>query len=351
MRAMGFGPAMILGAWKRLVLLALSLFVLALPMPMAAAEHSPPRIVAIGDLHGDYEAWRAVAAAAGLMDAHGRWAAGKTIFVQTGDVVDRGPNSLAIIHDLMRLQKEASHASGKVVALVGNHEAMNVTGDLRYVAPEDFAAFRDSQSERRREKVYSANRASLEQAARAKDPNIDSRTIKQQWLAETPLGWVEHRAAWSPKGAVGRWILSNPAVVLIDGSVFVHGGISPAYASVSLAEINRRIRAALQAQTSDPKSILEDELGPLWYRGLVPPAAPPAAEISATLAALGAKRIVVGHTPMLAGIAVLREGRVIDVDTAMSKFYGGKLSYLEIIGERVVPHLVERPLANGALKP
>ena len=74
-----------------------------------------------------------------LVDDNGRWIGGDTVLVQTGDVVDRGPDSLKIIQDLMRLQREAPRAHGQVIALVGNHEAMNLTGDLRYVSAGDYA--------------------------------------------------------------------------------------------------------------------------------------------------------------------------------------------------------------------
>ena len=78
----------------------------AVLMPSAAVpQPAPQRIVAIGDLHGDFEAWRAIAAAAGIADAKGKWTGGNATLVQMGDVVDRGPDSLKIIHDLMRLQR------------------------------------------------------------------------------------------------------------------------------------------------------------------------------------------------------------------------------------------------------
>ena len=48
-----------------------------------AIAQQPQRIVAVGDLHGDYQAWMTIARAAGMIDAHGHWAGGKTILVQT----------------------------------------------------------------------------------------------------------------------------------------------------------------------------------------------------------------------------------------------------------------------------
>src|SRR5690348_16103351 len=120
---------------------------------VAASPPQPDRIVAIGDLHGDFSVWRDISGAAGLVDAAGHWAGGRTTLVQVGDVVDRGPETLKILRELMRLQKEAPKQGGRVVALVGNHEAMNMTGDLRYTVPADYAAFATARSPAFREKL------------------------------------------------------------------------------------------------------------------------------------------------------------------------------------------------------
>ncbi len=339
--------------------------VLALAMPAAAVASSPlHRIVAVGDLHGDFAVWQDIIRAAQLVDDQGHWIGGDAVLVQTGDVVDRGPDSLKIIQDLMRLQSEALRAHGQVIALVGNHEAMNVTGDLRYVSAADYAAFTDRRSAQRREDVYTANKAAIETAYRQHDPQMTSDAIKQAWIEATPLGHIEHQIAWSPDGKIGKWIVSNPAVVLLDGNLFVHGGISPAYASLPIAEINRQVKAALMAQATSPQSVINDPLGPLWYRGLAianadgesaPSTGTSAAAASATpaeppiedqlehlLSAYGAKRIVIGHTPTLTGIAVLYGGRLIRIDTGNSSVYGGKVSYLDILDGTPIPHVVER---------
>ena len=83
---------MVLRLWRHLCLW-LAVVLVVVPSSPAAAQSSK-RIVAVGDLHGDYEAWTAIARDAGLVDARGRWAGGTTIFVQTGDITDRGPDSL-----------------------------------------------------------------------------------------------------------------------------------------------------------------------------------------------------------------------------------------------------------------
>ena len=108
-----------------------------------------------------------IARGAGLINAGGHWAGGKTILVQLGDITDREPDSLKIIRSLQQLQREAPRTGGKVIVVLGNHEAMNLLGDNRYTTPGEFAAFVDGNSAARRDRIYEANRAQLEAAARA----------------------------------------------------------------------------------------------------------------------------------------------------------------------------------------
>lgn len=341
-------------------LMALSLAILLLVPGGAMAASSPQRIVAIGDLHGDYGAWIDLARAAGLVDPRGRWTGGKTILVQMGDITDREPDSLKIIRHLQKLRTEASRAGGKVVVILGNHEAMNLLGDNRYTTPGEYAAFVDSQSAARREAAYQGNRIAIETQYRIGAPAMTTSAIHAAWINATPLGWVEHRIAWAPTGELGKWATGNPAIAKIGGTVFVHGGISAEYSKFPLDRINQFVAAAMKSADDSPKSILTDPLGPLWYRGLIgrdadaeavrgPTAVrlSPDDEISAALTAYGAKRMVIAHTPILAGITITAGGRLARVDTGNSRFYNGQLSYLEIIGDRLVPHAVTRVLSAG----
>ena len=331
-------------------------FVIAWALAASAALASslaPERIVAIGDLHGDHRAWRDIASAAGLMDRSGRWIGGRTTVVQTGDITDRGPDSLKIIRELRRLQSEAPRTGGKVIVLVGNHEAMNVIGDLRYVHPGEYAAFQGPRSQAVRDRYYSKHGRSIEEAARRRDPDLTPAQIRAAWEQATPLGMIEHRQAWHPTGDVGAWIVGSPAVVKLGDLLFVHGGLSAAYADLSVDEINRRVAKALAAQDDGDDAIINDQNGPLWYRGLVtregsaPGAAAPSIEeeLTAVLRGHGARAIVVGHTPVLKGIAISHGERLVRIDTGMSRHYGGTLSYLEIVGGRMIPRTVARSAA------
>lgn len=343
----------------RIILTALAalagLFAIASP---SAAASPPQRIVAVGDLHGDYAAWIDIARAAGLIDASGHWTGGRTTLVQLGDILDREPDSLKIVRSLQQLQKEAPRANGRVVVVVGNHEAMNLLGDFRYTTPGELAAFAGPDSASIRDRVYDQNRSAIEAAAHASNPALTPQQIRDAWMADHPLGWVEHKIAWSPSGELGRWATRNPAVVKIDSTLFVHGGLSAEYARLPIDEINRRVAAAMAAGDDGPTTILYDPLGPLWYRGLVMrdgdaeeartkevpphPAMTADQELDAVLSAYGAKRLVIGHTPDLKGIEFLGNGRLARIDSGNSRAYGGPLTWLEIVGSKMTPHTVPR---------
>jgi Calcineurin-like phosphoesterase len=343
----------------RLWIWPLLVFVAALLPAAAPAKPAPARIVAIGDLHGDYDAWESIVRAAGLVDVKGRWIGGRATLVQLGDVPDRGPDSLKIIRQLMKLQREARGKRGQVIALVGNHEAMNMIGDLRYVHPGEYRAFSNRDSPSRRDRIYEANRAAIETAYKARDPNMTPQAIRDAWMKVNPVGMLEHQIAWGPAGEIGKWIIGNPAVVKLGDNLFVHGGISASYTQFSPEQLNRRVTDALKAQDKAPSSIINDPAGPLWYRGLVTRApgdeatiAPIAAsgqqltidqEIALVLEAFHVRRIIVAHTPSTSGIISAYQGALWRIDSGISRAYGGKLTYLEIIGDKVVAHEVPRP--------
>lgn len=331
---------------------------------VAQESGAAQRIVAVGDIHGDYDAYESIVIAAGLSDARGRWTGGDAIFIQTGDIADRGPDSRKIIEHLRKLQKRAAKKGGAVITLVGNHEAMNVIGDLRYVHSGEYEAFQTRNSKKLRDKFYADNRNAFEtHFLENVDASLSSEAIREKVFEEWPLGRIEHNAAWSPSGEIGAWVSENPAVAKVGDTLFVHGGISAEYSVFSLDDINARVGAALAAQDDAPESIIVDELGPLWYRGLVmrdnaasiqdaidaaesggavviPDRPTMEEEISIVLGAYNASRIVVGHTPNIENIRPGLGGRIIQIDTGASKHYGGVAAYLEIIGDKITAHNV-----------
>ncbi len=312
---------------------------------LAASPAAAERIVAVGDLHGDHEALLDIAAAAGVSDEQGRWTGGQTVLVQLGDFADRGPDSLKIIRYLQGMEAGAPQVGGRVIVLVGNHEAMNVTGDLRYVHPGEYAAFATRNSAKFRDRVFDENRKAVLAQYRQTDAGISLEHARRRFVEETPLGMLEHRKVWKPSGDIGRWISARPAIVRIGDTLFAHGGISAEFAARSIEDINAEISAKLAAGDTSPNSILTDDLGPLWYRGnIIRDPVKPAVEghapapqrptieeeLNRVLATYQAKRLVIAHTPNPAGIVASSDGRLVRIDTGISAYYGGVRSYLEI---------------------
>jgi hypothetical protein len=341
----------------RFLFIAFSAVLFAPASASAKDAPMPARIVAVGDLHGDYGAWLDVARDAKLVDGANHWAGGATMLVQLGDIVDRGPDSLKIIRHLQQLQREAPRAGGKVVVILGNHEAMNLLGDLRYTTAGEFAAFSTPRSTAAREAYLNQNFKDIAAAARVRDKTLTDEMIRQAWLEKTPLGWVEHKLAWSPKGPIGSWAAKNPAILKVGDYLFVHGGISVETTEAPLAIVNMAFAKAMANADDRDDSPLNNPLGPLWYRGLLqvdrdaqavrqarPQTTPltPEQELAQVLSNYGANHMVVGHTPAKKPISILYGGRLARIDTAMSSFYGGPLSWLEISGGKMTPHVVAR---------
>lgn len=301
------------------------------------------RIVAVGDVHGSMEQFTTVLRQARVIDERNRWTGGKTHLVQLGDVPDRGPDTKRIMDLLMDLEKQARRAGGMVHALIGNHEAMNVYGDLRYVVPGEFAAFRSSQSEDIRSRLWEQHVDELK--SKGAPQSLDGE-YRKQWDLKYPAGWYEHRREFQPKGKYGRWICEHNAIVKINDTLFLHGGLSPKYASTPLSEINKRVRRELSDFKLLEGGMVIDTEGPLWYRGLANGnEAELAAHVDALLEFHGAKRIVLGHTPTQ-GVPVARfGGKVILADVGLGIAYGGRLACLII--EKGEPMALNR----GQLQP
>lgn len=220
-----------------------------LPWSAAASPVEPQnRIIAIGDIHGELDGFCRILKRAHVLDEQNHWIAGSTTLVQTGDVIDRGPKGREAMDLLMTLETEAASAGGRVVPLLGNHEVMNLLGDLRYVTPPNYAAFADNDSEKRRQaayREYSAWLASKSKSLAAiKQPIFP--TSGEAWMAEHPPGFLEYREAFSLDGKYGKWIRQHDAVAQIEGIIFLHGGIAPALTSMSLERINSQVREEIE---------------------------------------------------------------------------------------------------------
>ena len=364
---------------------------LVLVFAHAGRAAAAPEVIAVSDVHGDFDALTATLERAGVVDAQGRWCGGDRHLVVTGDLLDRGAHSRQAMDLMMRLEGEAATAGGAVHMLLGNHEVMNLVGDLRYVHPGEYAAFAADEDPAERQEwlqAWSAQRATGvpdEQRGRLFDERF-------------PPGFFAHRRAFRADGKYGRWLLERRFVAVLNETVFVHGGLSPAIADAGIDALNQRLAADLResvrllAQLTDdgvllPTDQVEDldavlaaasgpdaarlvelgasdlhsSLGPLWYRGNVYcPAPEETTRLDRALRQVDARRIVVGHTPTDARAVQTRlGGRVVEIDTGMNTdYYGGSghaLSVangrLEVYGEEgeVPDRMVEQPETIGEL--
>ena len=286
------------------------------------------RIIAIGDLHGDFEQYRAVLKMTGLVDKNGQWIGGRTHLVQNGDIPDRGPDSLKIIRDLQALEKAARKAKGYVHLLIGNHEAMNIYGDLRYVHESEYKILIDEQSPKRQADYY--QRFIKHMSTNGSETIIDD-DFKEQWMTSYPLGYVEHRILWQPGGEVAEWVRKHNLVIKINDTLFVHGGINPHLPLQKIRQINKIAKKDLSRTPLADGSLVESSDGPLWYRGLA--TNPEATELSAMIAMLefyGASQIVVGHTPTRGIINPRFDGKAIVIDVGLAAHYGSGMAALLI---------------------
>ena len=354
-------------------------------IPVGPAEP----LVAIADVHGDFDDFVAILRRSGLTDNQNHWIAGKATFVQTGDLLDRGPKPREVMGLMMALEKEAAQAGGRVVSLLGNHEAMNMMGDLRYVTPANFASYTDGQSEQRQKAAYEEYvkwRAS--HAPLLDELHQPMEMTEAEWMARHPAGFVEQREAFGPKGEYGAWLRGHAAVAEIDGVVFLHGGIHPDVAKTKLDALNNHIRDEIKtfdalkeylqneklilpffnlqeinnvlqaevvaelksriATSNERKAKIQEFLklgewfsvrvdGPLWFRGYDQWSDEEgAAKVNKVLEDYKASHIVVGHTVQKGGRIRPRFGnKVFLIDTGMlSSYYpGGAASALEICGD------------------
>ena len=115
--------------YPRLAFISLLVVLVSVGLGWTKSKKTPAdaseSLVAIGDVHGDFDDFVSILQRIGLIDKQNHWTGGKTTFVQTGDLLDRGPKPREVMDLMMALEKEAGQAGGRVVSLLGNHEMMN----------------------------------------------------------------------------------------------------------------------------------------------------------------------------------------------------------------------------------
>ena len=346
--------------------LSILLSVVFLGMPATHANdwfvEDAERVVAIADVHGAYEAMVETLQKANVIDAELAWSGGATNLVVVGDLLDRGPRSRDAMDLLMQLEAEAPQAGGKVLVLIGNHESMNLIGDLRYVSKSEYAAFAGDESQEERDRWFAAY-------TRRNNGTATPEELREKFEQRFPAGFFALRRALGPDGRYGKWLLEKSVIGVVNGTAFVHGGLSPLVAELGLDGVNVDLKAGLVEYVKAIAVLTENEVllptdshydtlpllnsympafdesaevleaidtakrladsdlfrgdGPLWYRGNVGCGELiEEHKLEAALEAIGATRVVVGHTPTPNRKVLQRfDGRLIEIDTGMLNFY------------------------------
>ena len=241
----------------------------------------PANLFILSDVEGNFSALRKLLQANKIITEDFNWQFGKGHLVLIGDFFDRGEQVTELLWFIYSLEEKAKDAGGYVHFILGNHEIMNLSADLRYV-----------------NKKYLENAVLLDQ---------------------------KYTSLYDENSELGRWLRTKNIIERIGDFVFTHGGISSAInnLNLSLREINKLARpyyADTISNYEDPKSdILFSDYGPFWYRGYYDKnntAIP--SQIDSTLSQFKAKHIVTGHSIVADTVSMWYGGRLFNTDVLHS---------------------------------
>ncbi len=252
------------------------------------------KIVALSDIHGQFETGRKLLLANGVIDQDNNWSFGTGHLVVVGDIFDRGDQVTETLWLIHNLQVQATAAGGTVHFLLGNHETMVLEGDDRY--------------------------------------------LNAKYLITTSLLGKFYHELYGPDTYLGRWLRSLPLAVEINGTVFIHGGLSRELVrEVSdIGRINQLYHDYLidaedmnEVLSGSPRmNLLHGRLGPLWYRGYFSKNTFTERDLEYVLRKTSADRIVVGHTSFTA-VQGFYNNRIIAVDSSIKFGSLGEVLILE----------------------
>ena len=260
------------------------------------------RQLIMSDIEGNFGAFRKLLQAGGVIDTNFNWTFGEGHLVLIGDFFDRGDQVTEVLWLIYSLEEKAKAAGGYVHFVLGNHEIMNLSGDLRYVAPK-----------------YLQNAVLLN---------------------ENYVGGL-----YGENSEIGRWLRTKNIIEKLGHILFLHGGISAGINSmdISLSKINELSRPYYPDTTYNYKdkrlNIIFGDDGPFWYRGYYQAATiVSAGQIDSTLDKFEVKHIATGHTIVADTISVWHKGKVFNTDVHHAKGHSEALLVEEGKYYRVNPN-------------
>ncbi len=311
------------------------------------------RLVAIGDVHGDFPAAMKALEIAGVMDNKGEWIGKNTVVVQVGDVMDRGDAELAIFTKFLRLKKKAMKEGGDVIVMNGNHEIMNVMGDFRYATNGAYLECGTYLKKMKEKEESSGSGGGGSSSANSNKDNSNEseksplKKASEQFQNEDPViqGVRARRELFQPGGAFAMKLSKHPTVLQVGDTIFAHAGVNQSHVKYGFDRINREVSLWMQGKIKNPPDYIVESEGVVWTREYggkdagVKYEAEACRRLKSALALTSypeAKRLVIGHTPQTTGVNSGCKGAVWRVDVGASRgIYGGTVEVLEIKGSRV----------------
>jgi hypothetical protein len=224
-------------------------------------------IYAVGDPHGDYDRLVTVLAAAKVIapdpasPEKAQWTAGKAVLVCTGDLIDKGKESLRVIALFRSLRAAAKAAGGQVIVTMGNHEAFFLANPT-----ED-------------------NKKAVEFIAELKANGLPLKDV----------------GAGTDKAGVGAFLRQLPFAARVNDWFFAHAGNTHGKTIPQLrAALEQDVTAnGFQAPVLQAKdSLLEARLHPgLWWQKEGETSQQGQARLAGYVKALGVNHLVIGHQP------------------------------------------------------
>lgn len=235
-------------------------------------------ILAISDIEGNFKAFRNILIRNYVIDEKYNWTFGDNHLVLLGDFFDRGLNVTECLWLIYDLEQKSKKAGGYVHFILGNHEIMNMSGNLKYV--------------------------------------------RNKYIENTYIIKENYKNWYKPGTELGNWLQTKNIIERIGEVLFVHGGISEELLRLDLTinEMNRLARrhyfssdSALQSNDTNLRLLFDTEVSPFWYRGYIKKDVKETM-IDKVLLQFGVSRIVVGHT-VVPHVSSFYNGKVIGIDT------------------------------------
>ncbi|QXP78839.1 MULTISPECIES: metallophosphoesterase [Winogradskyella] len=242
------------------------------------------KILAISDIESNYKTFRNFLINSAVIDQELNWTFGKNHLVLVGDFIDRSYFTTQVLWFIYKLEQDAKSKGGNVHYILGNHEIMNMQGDHSY--------------------------------SKSKYNHVASILGKKQF------------EFYDKNSFIGRWLKSKNTIELINGNLFVHGGISPKLENTELNidELNQLIRENYYKPYFPKKNgektqelLTSSITSPYWYRGYFKNDLSQE-EIDIVLNKFNAKAVIVGHT-IQSKVNRTYNGKVIGIDVKHPQDY------------------------------